>query len=101
MQNRIDFREPHLSPELNNIFLEYEHFFQRTLTGEFGKTAQFYCVYLTLVGYYFILQRSIRTADYELYTYIFPKLTNLFFAFNLPNYARWTVLHEFQMVNID
>ena len=33
--------------------------------------------------------RSIRVGNIELYTYCLPKIGNLFFAFNHPNYAQW------------
>lgn len=42
---------------------------------------------------YFILERSIRTNDLELYKYILPTLTGLFFTFNHQNYARYLVLY--------
>ena len=38
--------------------------------------------------------RSIRVGNIELYTYCLPKIGNLFFAFNHPNYARWLVRYH-------
>ena len=35
--------------------------------------------------------RSIRLGDLDLYIYGLPRITNYFFTFNHPNYARWLV----------
>ena len=35
--------------------------------------------------------RSIRMADLEVFISCLPKLTNIFFVLNHPNYARWLV----------
>ena len=37
------------------------------------------------------MSRSIRTGDLDLFISSLPKITNYFFAFNQPNYARSTV----------
>lgn len=40
-------------------------------------------IYINLVQYYLILSRSIRTGNFMIFKYILPKLSNLFFVFNL------------------
>lgn len=49
------------------------------MAEEFGKTPKFYLIYIQLINHYPVLSRSIRTADFELYKFILPKLTNIFF----------------------
>lgn len=51
---------------------------KRVQKGKHGKTAQFYIIYIQLINYYFMLNRSIRRADFNLYKFILPKITNLF-----------------------
>lgn len=89
-----------LSSELENLFEHYEAYYEETLTGKHGKTAQFYLIYIQLIKYYFIFSRSIREGDYYLYMYIIPKLTNIFFALNQPNYARWLVKYHENLMKI-
>ena len=40
---------------------------------------------------YHDLTRSIKMGDLEVFVSYLPKLTNIFFALNHPNYARWLV----------
>ncbi|KAK5637859.1 hypothetical protein RI129_000142 [Pyrocoelia pectoralis] len=57
--------------------------------------------YIYLINYYHILSRSIRTGDFGLFKYVLPKITNLFFAFNQPNYARWLVKYHNNLLVVD
>lgn len=77
--------------DLKDLCGKYEKFTEETIIGEFGKTAQFYMVYVKLVQYYLTLSRSSRIGDLELFKFILPKINNLFFVCNHQNYARWTV----------
>ena len=74
--------------ELNELLNDYNIYKQQTRNGELGKTAQFYLIYINLVHYYLILSRSIRIGDFEMFRFILPKITNLFFICNQQNYAR-------------
>ncbi|CAH1645610.1 unnamed protein product [Spodoptera littoralis] len=76
----------------------YEEYKKQTLIGEHGKTPQFYMIYMNLISHYFMLCRSIRTGDFELFKYILPKIANLFFTFNQPNYARYTVIYHHKLM---
>lgn len=67
------------------------------INGKHGKTTQFYMIYSNLVEYYLLLYASIRTADFDLFKYMLPKITNLFFVFNQPNYARWLVRYHYNL----
>lgn len=86
---------------LDQLLKEYSEYYEKTITGEFGKTPQFYLIYIRLVNYYQLLSRSIRTADFELYKYILPKIANLFFIFNQPNYARWIVKYHDNLLRVE
>ncbi|GFY66447.1 hypothetical protein TNIN_419531 [Trichonephila inaurata madagascariensis] len=74
---------------MNELINDYEIYKQQTINGEFGKTPQFYLIYINPIQYYLTLSRSIRAGDFELFKFVLPKITNLFFVCNQPNYARW------------
>lgn len=78
---------------LISLFEKYVEYKNKTLIGEHGKTAQFYMIYINLVNHYFMLCRSIRTGNIELFKFILPLIANVFFAMNQPNYARYTVIY--------
>lgn len=80
-----------LSKESDEIIELYMIFQKDTIAGNYGKTAQFWIQYVKLVQLYHDFSRSVRVGDFELYTYCLPKLTNIFFALNHVNYARWCV----------
>lgn len=77
--------------ELLDILEKYEQFKMQTLQGEHGKTAQYYMLYVKFIDYYLLLNTSIRTSNFEMYKIALSKIINLYFAFNQPNYARYTV----------
>lgn len=86
--------------ELNELLNDYNMYKQKTRNGEHGKTPQFYLIYINLVHYYLTLSRSVRTGDFELFKFVLPKITNLFFICNQPNYARWTVRYCANLLNV-
>ena len=73
------------------VLEKYSRFCQDTSLGNMGKTAQFWFNYTQLSQLYHNLSRSIRTGNFNLYISCFPQITNIFFALNHPNYARWCV----------
>lgn len=87
--------------ELEGLLNEYNIYKQRTLDGEFGKTPQFYMIYINLIHYYLTLSRSIRSGDFELFKYVLPKMTNLFFICNQQNYARWSIKYYSNLLNVN
>lgn len=86
--------------ELNALLQNYDIYKQKTLNGEFGKTPQFYLIYINLVHHYLTLSRSIRCGDFELFKFVLPKITNLFFICNQQNYARWTVKYSNNLLKV-
>lgn len=79
----------------------YIKFQEDSLSGLHGKTAQYYMNFIQLIEYYFILSKRIRVGDFKLFCYILPKITNLFFMFNQPNYARWMVKYHDNILKLD
>lgn len=79
---------------------KYATYKEKTVNGEFGKTAQFYMIYVKLVQHFLTLNRSIIVGDFELFKDVLPKITNLFFACNHQNYARWTVKYQYSLVKV-
>lgn len=71
------------------------------LNGAYGKTAQFYMIYINLVNYYQILTRSIRTGDFLMFKFILPKINNLFFMVNQSNCARWLVKYHENLIKVE
>ncbi|GFX51176.1 uncharacterized protein TNCV_2735271 [Trichonephila clavipes] len=86
---------------LSRVLSAYQKFVEETKQGEHGKTTQFYLIYIQLVNYYITLSRSIRVGDFEKFKYVIPKITNLFFAVNQPNYARWCVKYLDDLNKVD
>ncbi|XP_071580295.1 uncharacterized protein [Temnothorax nylanderi] len=86
---------------LNDVTEKYENYLTQTINGEYGKTAQYYMIYVNLVKYYLLFNSSIRTANFSLFKYILPKISNLFFALNQPNYARWLVRYHNNLCKVD
>ncbi|XP_071580294.1 uncharacterized protein [Temnothorax nylanderi] len=86
---------------LLDVTEKYENYLTQTINGEYGKTAQYYMIYVNLVKYYLLFNSSIRTANFSLFKYILPKISNLFFALNQPNYARWLVRYHNNLCKVD
>ena len=87
--------------EISNILTSYNKYKKDCLSGSCGKTSQYYTVYINLVNYYLTLNRSMKTGDFELFKYILPKISNLFFIFNQSNYARWLVKYHGTLMKIN
>lgn len=86
--------------QLKDLSTKYATCEEKTINGEFGKTAQFYMVCVKLVQHFLTLSRSIRVGDFELFKDVLSKITNLFFTCNHPNYARWTVKYQYNHVKV-
>lgn len=87
--------------EFVELIEKYRQFKKDTLIGTHGKTAQFYMMYIEFINYYMMFTRSIRVGDFDLYKFIMPKLSNLFFIFNQVNYARWLLKYHEDLLLIE
>ncbi|CAH1099065.1 unnamed protein product [Psylliodes chrysocephalus] len=75
-------------PDLIDKVLEgYKEYWQETINGKHGKTAQFYLQYCEFINLFLRFSRSIRSNDFELYLDLIYEMSDLFFTFNQPNYA--------------
>ncbi|KAL4113704.1 hypothetical protein QTP88_017283 [Uroleucon formosanum] len=94
----LDLTENENLKKLINLYSQFQ---EDSLSGLHGKTAQYYMNFIQLVDLYLILSKSIRVGDFKLFCYILPKITNLFFIFNQPNYARWMVKYHDNILKLD
>lgn len=83
------------------LFRDYESYREETIKGKHGKTPQIFMIYVQLVEYYLIMEFSIRTGDINLYKHILPKIANVFFSMNHPNYARYLTIYHDKLENIE
>lgn len=100
------FCTPSNVPQLQNsalidILKKYEDYKMNTLEGKHGKTSQFYMTYVNLIDYFLMLNSSIRRGDFKFFKYVLPKLSNIFFVFNQPNYARYLVKYHDNLIKAD
>lgn len=79
----------------------YDEFSDKTREGVHGATAQFWMLYIDLVENYQLLSRAIRTNDFDLYVYCLFEITDIYFAMNHPNYARYMLLYGLRLLNIN
>ena len=85
-----------------NSFMErYEQYTHLTWSGEHGKTAAFWMMYMELVELYLLFNRACHTNDLELFTFCLGKMCAIFFATSRPNYARWMTRYHLDLLNID
>ena len=63
-----------------------------------GKTAQFWFGYSEMLHLYHEFIRSIRYL--ELYIYGLRQITNYFFTFNHPSYARWLARYHDNLLKL-
>lgn len=87
--------------DLIQVFDKYEDYKKQTLLGIHGKTPQYYMIYTNLVHYYFMLYRSIRRTDFEMFKFVLQKIANIFFIFNQQNYSRYLVKYIDNLLKID
>lgn len=87
--------------EVSEILSAYSAFKEASLSGAHGITPKFYMIYINLVNYYQMLSRSIRTGNFSLFKYILPKINNLFFVINQPNYARWLIKYHENLIKLE
>ena len=81
---------------------QYETYFQEVVDGRHGSMAQFWGIYIYLINrLHRELQRCVKTNDVRGYINVLPKILDVFFALNRPNYARWGTLflHKLKTAN--
>ena len=89
------------SAPLVHLLEKYAQFCDKTRAGDFGKTAQFWLMYIELVHIYLLLDRACRTNDLSLYIYALGEMIPVFFACHRPNYARWITRYHLNLLNME
>ena len=103
MSNQITIKEDvseSYSREMNAVLDRQCAFTQDTGKGLYGKTAKFWIQYVYLIHLYHNFTRSVRTGDLDLYISCLPEITNIFFAMNHLNYARWLVKYYDSLIKL-
>ena len=71
------------------FFISYGDFFQSTLNGDNGKTAQYWVKYLEMMRMHTMIHTAVQENNFEMrlrpWTYWIP----FYFSTNLFNYARY------------
>ena len=76
-----------------DIHASYDQFFSSVISGDLGSTAAYWATYIYFINnVHRTLMRSVRTNDVDLYIEVLPRVLDIFFGINRPNYARWGVL---------
>ena len=78
------------SKELLDTVSDYKNYWNESLSGMPGKTAQFYIKYVEMIHLYDDFSRSVHTGDFNTYVTSISKIKKIF-ALNQPNYARCLV----------
>ena len=78
----------------------YDDYSDRTRSGIYGATVQFWFSYIDLVQVYRLFDRACRTNDIDLFIYALGQMIPIFFAANRPNYARWMVVYHLNLLNM-
>ena len=90
-----------LSRESIELLEKYKSYAQDTSQSVHGQTPQYWQNYIDMNHTYHDFSRSIREGDFELYKHCLVKMTNMFFAMNQPNYARWTVKFHDNLLKLE
>ena len=81
--NDKDSKKP--SASLLNFVKKNHKYTEKTLTGDSGKTGQFWMSYCKLVELYLLMHRAVKINDTNLYAYSLFEITGLFFTVNHSN----------------
>ena len=84
-----------------SIIKEYEHFRNRVKKGEFGKTAQFWVLYLDLVKNQYFAHIAVQSNNFDLRLFAWKYMIPFFFVLNKINYARYGSFYTESMGNIE
>ena len=88
------------SQEIEELLAAYKSYTVETSDGKHGKTANYWINCVNMIHLYHEFSGSIRTGDVELFILSLPKITNCLFAFNQPNYGRWTVKYHGNLLKL-
>jgi len=89
------------SDEYDKFMKEYDAYTEQTLEGQHGSTAKYWMMYVDLVRRFLVFNRACRTNDLTLFRYGLGELIPIFFAGNQPNYSRWMVRFQLNLINAE
>lgn len=85
----------------SDIIREYEQFRVKVSCGEFGKTAQFWLMYMELMRWQQQAKTAVQTNDFEMRLDAWNKMLPYYFTFNKTNYARYGSYYTQTLKQID
>ena len=83
------------------LFEAFEKFKNSVESGELGRTAQFWAVYIRYIQIYHTVERAVRETDIDLFITMLTPIIDLYFATNRQNYARWMSKYQLDLMNLD
>ena len=89
------------SADYKKVMQMYEEFNEKTRKGAHGATAQYWIMYVDLLDLHQRFSRAVRTNDVDFFIYCLGKMCSIFFSTNHPNYARYMVRYQLNLLNID
>ena len=90
-----------INPKFQRFMSSYQDFRDKVASGLLGKTAQFWVSYLDNVWLVLSYIRAVKVNDLPLYAHCLFKMSDLFFAFDCQNYARYGTFFSVFLVNVE
>ena len=90
-----------INPKFQRFMSSYQDFRDKVASGLLGKTAQFWVSYLDNVWLVLSCIRAVRVNDLPLYAHCLYKMSDLFFAFDCQNYARYGTFFSVVLANVE
>ena len=84
-----------------NLYKAYCTYTEETLAGTRGKTPQYWMTYVKMVNLYHQLDRATRENDVSMFIEVLSECTDVFFALNRPNYARYMSKYCLDLLNLE
>ena len=100
-QSKSDLATLKNSKEFEEYYAKYVKMQKRCNTGEFGVTAKYWMLYVTIIGLIHQLHFAININDYCLRLETWEGLMVLRFTMNKQNYAQYGTYYLTQMVSLD
>ena len=88
------------SEEIRRYFEKYSAFKSELLNGTYGKTAQFWSMYMNIIQTILILIRATKENDLDLHIAALYALCPMFFAYDHCNYARYVPCYLITLMNL-
>ena len=102
----LDFDKENIKDSLKDIEVKdylqkYDEATKKGLSGEYGKTAQFWLRYVQLVDYQQILHQAIQQNNFDVRLSSWKKMLPLFFFFDKTHYSRYGSQYVKELENME